>query len=86
MPQARLVIVTPEELAYIMVYIAKFFLPGKPFAQPDSAVYKDKVDEIKAEIGDDAEAHREFAKAKNIVIPMKVPMKSKVKATFAMTN
>lgn len=79
--QARLVIVTPEELAYIMVYVQMFFLPGKSFAQPESKVYIDKLDDINDEIGPDASDHIEFAK-KNWVIPMKVAMVPKVKATI----
>ena len=74
---------TPEELAYIMIYVTMFFLPGKPFAQPESKFYIGKMKEITDEIAPDATGDEqiEFAK-KNLVIPVKVAVKPKIKATI----
>ena len=80
-PQEKLVLMTPEELAYIMVYICDFFLVGKSFASPPNDVYVTKVDEINEETGTDSQAHAEFAKS-NLVVPIKKAAESKKKATI----
>ena len=87
--QEKLVLVSAEELAYIMIYIIEFFLPKKAFNMPEFPTYQNKVDEIHEEVAkmvtgrtpeDLIKASLRFGKT-NLVVPIKATAVPKGKAT-----
>ena len=77
--QDKIVLCTPEEVAYIMVYVRDFFLHEMGYQAPENSVFETMLKEVVDEVGATLEEHVEFANH-NLVVPMKKSPKADKKA------
>ena len=78
--QSRLLLVTPEEISYILIYIRDYYLQGKSYTAPEEEVFEKMMETVANEVGSTIADFADFANT-NLVVPMKVARKPVGKAS-----
>ena len=79
--QSRLLLVTPEEISYILIYIRDFYLQGKSYTAPGPEEFETMMRTVEDAVGSTIADFADFANT-NLVVPMKVARKPEGKASI----